>query len=80
MSPTLRPLADKITALLLKYPGCRVAQFAFADIFLREYGRVLKPKDWGCTGMNALIRALGDVVEVSRQSSLDIAFVALLPS
>lgn len=68
MSPTLRPLADKITALLLKYPGCRVAQFAFADIFLREYGRVLKPKDWGCTGMNALIRALGEVVEV-RQSS-----------
>lgn len=68
MSPTLRPLADKITALLLKYPGCRVAQFAFGDIFLREYGRVLKPKDWGCTGMNALIRALGEVVEV-RQSS-----------
>ena len=69
MSPTLRPLADRITALLLKYPGCRVAQFAFADIFLRDYGRVLKPKDWGCTGMNTLIRALGDVVEV-RQSSL----------
>ena len=68
MSPTLRPLADKITALLLKFPGCRVAQFAFADIFLREYGRVLKPKDWGCTGMNALIRALGDVVEVRQDS------------
>lgn len=67
-SPTLRPLADMITALLLKYPGCRVAQFAFADIFLREYGQVLKPKDWGCNGMNALIRALGDIVEV-RQSS-----------
>ena len=66
MSPSLRSLADKITVLLLKYPGCRVAQFAFADIFLREYGRVLKPKDWGCTGMNALIRALGEVVEVRR--------------
>jgi len=67
MSPSLRPLADKITALLLKYPGCRVAQFALADIFLREYGRVLKPRDWGFTGMDALIRALGDVVEVRQR-------------
>ena len=67
-SLTLRPLADKITALLLKYPGCRVAQFAFADIFLREYGQVLKPKDWGSTSMNDLIQSLGDVIEVRKSS------------
>ena len=48
----------------MKYPGSRVAQFAFSDIFLREYGQMLKPKDWGCTNLDALILALGDIVEV----------------
>ena len=41
-----------------------MAQFAFSDIFLREYGQMLKPKDWGCTNLDALILALGDIVEV----------------
>ena len=76
-SLTLRPLADKITALLLKYPGCRVAQFAFADIFLREYGQVLKPKDWGCTNMNDLIQSLGDVTEVRQSPKLLCSLMSL---
>ena len=63
-SPGLKPLVDKITTLLMKYPGSRVAQFAFPDIYLREYDHVLKPKDWGYTNMDALTRALGDVIEV----------------
>lgn len=61
----LQPLAEKITTLLMKYPGSRVAKFAFPEIFLREYDQVLKPKDWGYSNMDALIRALGDVIEVS---------------
>ena len=64
LSSQLQPLTDKITALLMKFPGSRVAQFAFSDIFLREYSHVLKPKDWGYTNMDALMRALADVIEV----------------
>ena len=64
LSSQLQPLTDKITTLLMKFPGSRVAQFAFSDIFLREYSHVLKPKDWGYTNMDALIRALADVIEV----------------
>ena len=50
----------------MKYPGSRVAKFAFPEIFLREYDQVLKPKDWGYSNMDALIRALGDVIEVRK--------------
>ena len=60
----LQPLAEKITTLLMKYPGSRVAKFAFPEIFLGEYDHVLKPKDWGYSNMDVLIRALGDVIEV----------------
>ncbi|XP_022794519.1 meiosis regulator and mRNA stability factor 1-like [Stylophora pistillata] len=74
-SPRLQLLSDKITKLLLKYPGCRVAEFAFADIFLREYGQMLKPKDLGFTSMASLIQALGDVLEV--QGSGNMAAVCL---
>ena len=62
----LQPLAEKITTLLMKYPGSRVAKFAFPEIFLREYDHVLKPKDWGYSNMDAFIRALGDVIEVRK--------------
>ena len=62
----LQPLAEKITTLLMKYPGARVAKFAFPEIFLREYDHVLKPKDWGYSNMDVLIRALGDVIEVRK--------------
>ena len=48
----------------MKYPGSRVAKFAFLEIFLREYDQWLKPKDWGYSNIDALIRALGDVIEV----------------
>ena len=50
----------------MKYPGSRVAKFAFPEIFLREYDHVLKPKDWGYSNMDALIRALEDVIEVRK--------------
>ena len=50
--------------------GCRVAEFAFADIFLREYGQMLKPKDWGFTTMASLLQALGDVLEVRYGSQI----------
>ena len=60
----LRPLADKITKLLLKFPGSRVARFVFSDIYFREYGEVLKPKDWGFGNVDELVRALGEILEV----------------
>lgn len=60
----LRPLADKITKLLLKFPGSRVARFAFLNIYFREYGQVLKPKDWGFGNIDELVRALGEILEV----------------
>ena len=60
----LQPLADKITKLLMKFPASRVAQFAFSDIYLSEYGQVLKPKEWGFGNIDALMRALGNILEV----------------
>lgn len=64
MSPELQPLANEVTNLLLKFPGCRVAESSFADNFRQEYGKMLKPEDWGFTTMASLVQALGDVLEV----------------
>lgn len=41
-----------------------MARFAFADIYYREYGEVLKPKDWGFGNVDDLVRALGEILEV----------------
>ena len=48
----------------MKFPASRVAQFAFSDIYLSEYGQVLKPKEWGFGNIDALMRALGNILEV----------------
>ena len=41
-----------------------MARFAFLDIYFREYGQVLKPKDWGFGNVDELVRALGEILEV----------------
>ena len=64
MPPKRRKLANKIAVVLMKYPECKVALSTFNDLFCKQYGHHIKPKEFHCRDLTTLLNELTDVVEV----------------
>ena len=57
-------LAKKVAVVLMRYPECKVPFTSFNDLFYKQYGHHIKPKDFQCRDLTTLLNEMKDVVEV----------------